>query len=813
MSDRWRTIIGALLLASLLVLPATTGWPQETTTLTPTARLDTDKLALDGIEAALTRTNLTDAGLQQLRTDIDPVQLDLQSVLTELQPRVDAAKARLAQLGPKPDPKVAAAPEASDITAERSAQEKLFTDLDAVAKRARVLLVQATQLDTTVGSLRRGLFTRSVLAQTYSLLDPRLWGPVLAELPSDGRAIAFLWNDWWNAVISKLPQWQLAAIVATLVLIVLLYEPAQRIARRVAGRDETGTAPTRLRKVLAALWVTLLTFAVPAASLAVTGFMLNGFDVITPRLQPLTATFTRSALILAVIVGLARGFLAPRRPAWRIPPLSEEAAERLYRATLVIGGLVAATRVVDALNDTISVGLPTAVASRGLLTAVAGATMALTLDRLGVTAEEGRKPAAPRQGQARDWSGAVRLGFWGLSAIVGGALLIGFIAFAAFLVLQIAFVSAILVALVLLLGLVDEGVTALLDPARGLGRMLLHTLGLRRSALDILGILLAAMARVVLVAVALLLALAPWRIESGDMLSTVQAAFFGFAIGDLVISPSSIAVAVILFLVALGVTHAVQRWLEGTLLPRTRLDAGLQNSIKTSLGYVGVMVACALGMSQLGVSFERLAIVAGALSVGIGFGLQSIVNNFVSGLILLWERAIRVGDWIVVGDEQGYVRRINVRSTEIETFDRATVIVPNSNMVSGVVKNWLRNDRVGRIRLPFTVGFDADPEKVRTILIEEAKANEHVLSIPSPQVLLAALGEANMRLELVCYLEDVETTQRTTSDLLFAILGRLRGIGLMNPPGPPTLGSPVLDKLDAWLSAKVAETGNGVARR
>ncbi len=782
---------------------------QETTITVapaPTVRLDSAKVTLDGIEASLARSNLTDAALQQMRTQVDPVAIDIQAVVAELQPRLDAAKARLAQLGPKPDPKAAATPEAADITAERAAQDKLFNDLDATAKRAKVLLVQADQLDATIGGLRRDLFTQRVFAQSYSLLDPRLWAPVIAELPSDGRAIQFLGTDWYKGVLAKLPAWQVAIVAATMLLIALFYEPAQRVARRVSARDPGAKTPGRLRKVLAALWVTVLTFAIPAAALSIAGLVLNGFEVITPRLMPIVRAFTHSALILGLLIGLARGFLAPRRAPWRIPTISDLGAERLYRVTILVGSLVAVTRVVEALNDTIAVGLPTAIASSGLLTAAAVVAMTLTLNRLGDDAEEVAKAAAARKAKGRDWTGALRLISWALLVVLVGALLTGFVAFAAFLVLQIAAVATICVALALLLGLTNDGVVALFESKRPVGRMLIHSLGVRRDSLDIVAIVLAGLIRVALISIAILLALAPWRIESGDLLTTLQAAFFGFSIGDVTISPSSIAIAVVLFLVAVAITHAIQRWLEGTLLPRTRLDSGLQNSIKTSLGYVGFLVAVLLSLSQLGVSFERLTIVAGALSVGIGFGLQSVVNNFVSGLILLWERAIRVGDWIVVGDEQGYVRRINVRSTEIETFDRATVIVPNGNLVSGVVKNWLRNDHVGRIRVPLTLGFNADPEQVRTLLIEEAKANDHVLAIPSPQVIIAALGESNLKMELVCYLDDVETTMRVTSDLLFAIFKRLQGIGLMQPGGPPTVTSPALDKLDAWLSAKVAET-------
>lgn len=824
-------LFGALALVAVLALSAPGAVSaQDAPGASAATRLDAAKAMLDSIEAALGRTTLTDARLQELRAQVDPIAADVQGVITELQPRVDAAQARLAQLGPKPDAKAepkesdpkdakaaattaAPAPETTDIKADRAEQEKQFNDLDATVKRARALLVQATQIDTTIGGLRRSLFTRSVLAQSYSLLDPRLWIPAVTELPADGRALSFLGQDWYSGVAAKLPGWQVAVIALTLAGLILAFEPLQRVARRVAARNQEDKPPAKLRKVLAAIWVALLTTAVPFACLAVAGFVLEAFGVITPRIAPLVTSFARGATVVAFIIGLARGYLAPRRPQWRLPTLSDYGSDQLYRVTMVVAGLVAVTRVVETLNDTIAAGLPTAIASRGLLTACAAGAMALTLNKLSVDSDDMAKAAAARKAQGRDWTGALRLIFWALILVICGALLTGFVAFAAFLVLQIASVAAIAIALVLLLGLTDEGVAALFESGRGLGRIFVHTLGVKRNAVDIVAIVLSGVIRVALISIAILLVLAPWRIESGDMLSTIQTAFFGFSIGDVTIAPMSIAIAAVLFLVAIAITHAVQRWLEGTLLPRTRLDSGLQNSIKTSLGYLGFMVAVSLSLSQLGVSFERLAIVAGALSVGIGFGLQSIVNNFVSGLILLWERAVRVGDWIVVGDEQGYVRRINVRSTEIETFDRATVIVPNSNLVSGVVKNWLRNGHVGRIRLPFTLGFNCDPEEIRQLLIEEAKDNEHVLSIPSPQVVLAAVGEANMRFELICYLEDVETTQRASSDLLFAIVKRLRGIGLMQPAGPPTLASPVLDKLDAWLSARTAEAMNGDARR
>jgi small-conductance mechanosensitive channel len=227
----------------------------------------------------------------------------------------------------------------------------------------------------------------------------------------------------------------------------------------------------------------------------------------------------------------------------------------------------------------------------------------------------------------------------------------------------------------------------------------------------------------------------------------------------------------------------------------------LRNSIRTSVGYLGFLIAAALALSHLGLGFERLAIIAGALSVGIGFGLQSIVNNFVSGLILLWERAIRVGDWIVVGQEEGYVRRISVRATEIETFDRAVVIVPNANLVAGLVKNWVRLDRVGRVRIPVAVTPRAEPEMVRDMLLAVARASEEVMKLPSPQVFFLGFGEPSLKFELVCFVAEVEAAARVRSDLTFDIYAKLRAGGLEVPPPTPIAliegawarGAPVLD--------------------
>lgn len=171
------------------------------------------------------------------------------------------------------------------------------------------------------------------------------------------------------------------------------------------------------------------------------------------------------------------------------------------------------------------------------------------------------------------------------------------------------------------------------------------------------------------------------------------------------------------------------------------MDIGLKSSVSTAFGYLGMLAAAAIAASFAGFDLANLAIVAGALSLGIGFGLQSIANNFVSGLILLAERPVKVGDWIRVSGEEGYVRRISVRATEIQTFERSTVIVPNSDLISGTVKNMMLSDRSGRLSIKIGVGYDSDPDQVRTILQEVARSHQQVLGFPEPRVYLTDFGD------------------------------------------------------------------------
>jgi len=741
-------------------------------------RLDNARQAIEQIEASLARKDLSDIELTNLRLQIDQPEARITAVIEELTPKQTAIKTRLDQLGPKPGEKDP--PESPGVTSERVDQEKLFNQLDETVRKGKLLAVQAEQLKGLIGVRRRTLFTHALFERSSSILSPALWYGVAKELPLDLVALQTVFGDWYSVSVKRLSTLTLFFLAGLIALCALLYQPLMRVAAHIVNRDENMVNPSRLRQVVAALWLAIVTAAVPIGIMAGLTIAFDSFDLLTPRLQPITKAFFEAGARIALTFAMSRALLAPRRPNWRLLALASPTALRIAHLVIAVAVVVSIAKMLESINDVIAATLPLSVATRAVGALTVALVIGVSLRRM-MAAQADAEETSFAPGSDHDLYGPLRLLAWAAIAIIVAAVVVGYVAFAAFLVDQIVWMTGIGTVLYLLLLLNDEGMAAALQPESNFGRSIISAIGIRRESLEQIGILFAGLLRVALIVIAGVLVLAPWGIQSDDMLGYVKAAFFGFKVGDVSISLSTIAISILLFLIGFVVTRAFQNWLDAKFLPRTQLDVGLRNSIRTSLGYVGVTIAAAIALSHVGLSFDKFAIVAGALSVGIGFGLQSIVSNFVSGLILLWERAIRVGDWIVVGEEQGFVRRINVRSTEIETFDRATVIMPNSNIVSGVVKNWVRTDRVGRVMIDVRAPYDCDPEQVRGLLVACAKENDTVLSIPAPLVMFSHFGESALQFQLICFVDDVLTAALIKSDLHYAIFAKLKEAGITMP--------------------------------
>lgn len=759
--------------------PATTSAP-TVDAKTIRSSFERYKSSLDGIEKALNNDAFTDEQMQQAREQISPIIDSIQQYLADIAPRIASTKARLDQLGPKP--KDGTAEESPEVAGERSEKEAAFTDLTETQRLGNVTLVQATQLLTELSDKRRALFQRQIFERSNSIVNPELWLSVVTSIPKEADSVSRLMSDWLTQVEMNTTFGSVFLFGLAVFLWVALFAGKPLLAGRLVKRDPAVDSPSPQKKIMAAIAVIILRSAPAAIGAIVIYSVLVETTLVPDRMMPVMSAFLRSAAFFAFVNALSDAILSPSNRSWRLVSMVDSTASRLRYYILLIALVILAGKIAEAFYQALNVALPITVASRGAFSlAVAGVLITLLL-HFAIAGKLNEESLAAYSAAESEVGGPLRMIGWLLIIAIIGTALLGYIALSSFLVDQGIWLAILFTMLRLLIAFVNEFINA--GVTTKFSVFLQANTGLTRSSLEQIAVIVNGILRVFLIVNAIMLALAPWGIESFDYAVLARSAFFGFQVGDITISISTIILAAALFAVGVVITRLLQSWLDSTYLPATKLDAGLRNSIKTGVGYIGVIVAAFATLSYTGIPLSNITIVAGALSVGVGFGLQSIVNNFVSGLILLWERPIRVGDLVVVGDGEGHVRRINVRSTEILTADRTTIIVPNSNLISGVVRNRVRGDRMGRIVVAVPVNRGVDPDEVVTVVKKCALDHRDVASAPAPNILFKRIGESTLDFELVCFVEEIEVTSRVSSELHFSIFRALRDAGIIPMPSP-----------------------------
>lgn len=711
----------------------------------------------DAVEISIEKDELNNAGFEGLRASLVDWRDDLLAARNVNGPQIEALQAQLDALGPAP---ADGTPEAASIANRR---EELTTALET-AREPRLQAIEAhARADALIGQIDatlRGRQTDALLELEQTPLDPSLWGGAVTALLG---VVSNIRSEFTDIIASRNQAqfWQRAGLSAILLIAAIGFIfRGPRWIESALSRIENSTS-----EHASVVYGFLVSFASVVA--AMVGVSLINASLISTGLLGDTGRAVALGINAAILaIAVARWLGGRTFPARSSIPSAlnleapQRAAGRRQAASLgFLTGLLSLQGIVSSTVDF----------ERGqlaVLTFPIFVLMGLVLFRLGGLVSKGGKPVEDETPTfanrvARLLGRAVQL----VGVLAPMAAAIGFFNLARGVLYPLS-LSLALIAFLMALHYV-------LRAAYAMFRRLDHEEAKQALApvLVSLGVTLSAIPAFALI----------WGARNSDLDETWERFKAGITVGDAAITPGAFLTFAIVFAIGFGLTRLVQGTLRASVLPRTKMDKGGQNAITSGLGYLGVTIAAIAGITAAGINLSSFAIIIGALGVGIGFGLQNIVNNFVSGIILLIERPIGEGDWVEVNGQMGIVKAISVRSTRIQTFDRTDVIVPNGDLISGTVTNWTRGDSIGRIIVPVGVAYGTDTRKVENILKEIAEANPLVSVNPPPAVVFQGFGADSMDFEIRAILSDINYGLSVKSDMNHEIARRFAEEGIEIP--------------------------------
>ncbi|MDD0973763.1 DUF3772 domain-containing protein [Pseudomonas fontis] len=790
-------LVARAVLLWLLCLPCTAGFAADTVDVQ--AALDVPVTALTADDDLQSVQDRLDVLKQQVSVATEYEQLvtlrdhaeqlikDADQVALAKRPELLQVQAQLDVIGPAPV--VGAAPETPAVAQQRA----MLSDRKALAvselQQLQTIKESASRLTVQIGEVRRNELESQITLRSQSLLNPQFWSSLFYLAPDDQQRLRAFNEQVVSAVVAVWQPERRANSVMLLLLALALCTVIRQLLERFLGRYCMRRLPVgRLRRSTLALLMTLTTLVTVGGSFALVYRVFIPQDNLSPALQNFAEEFVTLTFTCVFLAGLSRALLSVHHPSWRLPDIADPVALAIRPFAPLLAAVLMVCATSLRVSYVIGMSVQVNILGRGLLALMVILIVGAALWRLHQARKQMIAAGEPIEDRTL-LSGLLLLGVAAVLLVASFALLTGYISFASFLVYQLIWFYMVLSCVYLLTQWLLDVCESLFSPRHASGKALKQVLGLGDERLEQVEIVLKGAIRAfLLLLMVVALFVGGFGTSLTELFNSTLVVLGGEGLRTLNIVPRHLLNGALIFLIGWYLIRTLRRWLDAELLPKTDMDPGMWASLSTLFSNIGYAVLIVLTFYALGVKWSNLAWIVSALSVGIGFGLQEIVKNFVSGLILLTERPVKVGDLVSFGEIEGDIKRINVRATEIQLADRSMVIVPNSQLISQNLRNVTKGgvaQGVAMLELTFTP--DIDPEQIKTLLYESFSEHEAILEKPAPTVRFIKVTVDGVLVRVTGFVSSPRVVLGTKSELLIDILKRLHGAGIALAGTPAVL--------------------------
>ena len=771
-------ILSLMLVSSSSVLAAevnTTEKPQEVQYDVANFEYQKIKEELDVIENNLKSNNFTRQTLADALNNLSERDIELSLIIQAVEKMSKYAQASLDALGETP----------ADGSVEDESITKLREEYTATVNgykekiiKANLLKSDISRLNAIVAELRGRMLIGNLVSEPKLIVEPKTFFNAISD------AVIFIWEvaispiNWYTnlnkATKTKLYNtgWHILLILALALSLGLFLR--NFIIKHWGYLRHTDDIPRYGQKIVVAIATTIAYGVIP--SLIIGGFLLWQItdETLTDTLfGKVLACILYYSLIMILSRAIARVILAPWNGKWRLFNISDEKAEKIFSAVafsiFLLGVIYCLTKISTyyGVSTDLALLLDVSMDVSKALSIIIITARIFSADTSKDDEQEDNTEDTSEDTESISKSSKIIFFVTLFALITLGLSFFGYPGLTTYIYDRFFFSVLLVAAFIILKALIS-------DILRRSIVFWISTFKLRKRLLSKLDFFMSLLVSPVLAILFLYSLLSLWGMPGKFMLNGLKKLVFGFKVGGIQISLVAIATGLLVFLVSITVVRMLKTRISNNLLNRINMDEGIKHSLISGFGFTGFIIACILAVVAMGVDLSNLAVIAGALSVGIGFGLQDVIKNLVSGIIILFERPFKVGDWVIINGDEGKIKQINIRSTELETWTRQSVIIPNATLISSSLVNLTHDNNWHRQSIAVGVSYDSDADVVTKLLLECVKSSKKVAKIPAPYVVFKDFGSSSLDFEVRYYISNIWEGWSASSDIRYEILKRFR---------------------------------------